>query len=146
MVRVTAGRYNLGKSLEDLGRREEARTAFEKVLTLDPGHPSAQLNLGNYHFYRGAGEEALAHHRKVLNSSRATGRDMRSALANMGQVYRMRNMHEEAREVFTRGLEMDPSDGLAWANVMVARRTLCEWEGLEELQSRALAMAIEELR
>jgi len=35
------GRYQLGRSLDALGRMDEARAEYEAVLRLDPGHRGA---------------------------------------------------------------------------------------------------------
>jgi len=130
--------YNLGKALEDLGRREEAKQAFETVLSLDPEHPGGYLSLGNYHLLYGDSQLALDCFQKVVDSNRAMVRDMRSALTNMGQQYRLLHRHEEAREAFKRCIELDDGDTSAWSNLMVASRTLCDWEGLEDLQARII--------
>lgn len=47
--------YNLGKSLEDLGLREQALEAFTRVLQIDPAHPGAHLNIGNYYLLKVCG-------------------------------------------------------------------------------------------
>jgi superkiller protein 3 len=48
-----------GQALTKLDRHEEARTAFEKVLEINPDFPAIRFNLGNNAVHRGRYHEAL---------------------------------------------------------------------------------------
>lgn len=138
--------YNLGKSLEHLGRREEAREAFGTVLSLKHDHASAHLNLGNYFFHTGNGLAALQHHQEVLRIQGSTVLERKAALNNMGQLYRMGNMYSEAKRAFEQSLQHDPEDVMSRSNVMVVKRTLCDWENWEVNQDQILLTLESELR
>jgi hypothetical protein len=45
---------------------------------------------------KGEGEAALVHHEAVVASPRSSVRERRSALHNMGQLFRTRHMHTQA--------------------------------------------------
>lgn len=53
--------YSRGNVLLGLQRYEEAQRSYEQALELDPRDPLGHLNMGVFHFKRGAFREALPH-------------------------------------------------------------------------------------
>ena len=124
--------YNLGKVYQEIGEVELAKQAYEKVLQFYPDHAQARLNLSNYYFSAKEYEKAAFYQHQVIESPSAPLETKLMALNNLGNLYRDSNLHDLAEDAFRRGFEMSGnSSATALVNLIVARRTLNKWEGLE---------------
>jgi tetratricopeptide (TPR) repeat protein len=61
---------NLGTLLSEMGKTDEAITAFRRALSADPDDARAHYNLADTLTEAGRGEEAAVHWREYLNSDR----------------------------------------------------------------------------
>lgn len=124
--------FNLGFTLERLGSVLEAQGLYARVLALDATHPSANLNVGNFHHKAGRLDEAAAHHRAVAANSGVAVKFRTNALNNLGQVLSEANDYEGSLEAYRAGLSFAPSDTLTLAHATIARRMLCDWRQHDE--------------
>lgn len=106
-------RYNLGVSLRDLGRLEEARAELERVVAVQPNHAEACNILGHVCFRIGRKNEAERFFRKAL----AAKPGYSDALINLGNVLTSKRQLTEAEKMFRRALEIDPFQDSAVCNL-----------------------------
>ena len=119
--------FNLGFAIERMGGASEAQELYARVLAQSPGHPSANLNVGNFHHKRGRLERAAAHHRVVALHEGVARKFRTAACNNLGQVLSEANDYEGALEAYGAGLRLAPEDALTLAHAAIARRMLCDW-------------------
>ncbi len=112
-----AGWHAWGCDLED-GAPERALEAYERALSLDPGHAASHLNLGRLLHEAGDPAAAEDHYRRALA---ARPRDP-TALFNLGVALGDQGRLEEAVDAYDRALDADPA--MADAHQNAAR--LCE--------------------
>lgn len=127
-------RFNLATLLQDLNRIPEARAQYRAVLDLDKAHGNARLNLANTYFEAGLSDEAAKLQWSLIEDDSITDGVRLNALNNLGQTYRDANRHGMAEEVFEKAVELFPADFTSLANLLVARRTLCNWWNYEATQ------------
>ncbi len=137
--------YNLGKVYQDLGRDSLSLMAYEKVLEITPHHYEARLNLANYYFSAGQNDRAVEEFDAALATSESSSNAMsfltkEMTLNNRGQVYRDSNMHHLAENSFEQAYAAHPSFG-SYANLFIARRTLCKWAAYQEMTSRLVQLS-----
>lgn len=118
-------RFNLGSVLFDLGKLDDAELQYHETLRLDPNHENALLNLANIYFARGDSVQAARAQTALIET--ASNETRSKALNNLGQTYRDVNDHQNARASFRRAYEAT-RDPLSLANLVTARRTLCDWQ------------------
>jgi tetratricopeptide (TPR) repeat protein len=105
-VELTAtaeGWYAIGCELED-GDPEQARTAYERALALEPNHADAHVNLGCLEHEAGRLAEAERHYRGALA---ARPRDATAAF-DLGVVLEDLGRLEEARAAYQQSLACAP--------------------------------------
>jgi tetratricopeptide (TPR) repeat protein len=122
------GWYQWGCDLDD-GAPDEARAAYRRALTLDPGHAGAHLNLGRLLHEAGDARAAEAHYREALGvlkqgpgraGARAEDRRLRALAAfNLGVALEDQGLPDEALLAYARAVEADPA--LADAHHNLAR-------------------------
>lgn len=160
---------NLGNALLQTGRLEEAIASYRQACELKPDFADAWFNLGNALDQRGAHDEALgAHDRAVAIDGRrpsyrnnrglclkALGRldeaedDFRVAVdaapgfadgaRNLGQLLHQRGRLGEAASVLARALAAAPQRAHLAASLHWIKRELCDWDGLDDLETRLAA-------
>lgn len=127
--------YNKGSALMSMNKRDAAEEMYHQVLALEPLHEDAHLDMGTLCFLRGDIEKALSHEDTVIRTSKSLQIVM-SALNNKGQYLKESGQLLDALIVHEQSLELAPDNAVALSNVVTSRRTLCMWEGLEELHDR----------
>ncbi|MDQ2835680.1 MAG: tetratricopeptide repeat-containing serine/threonine-protein kinase [Acidobacteriota bacterium] len=95
-------RHGLGGQMHVL----EARRAFDRALTLDPG--SVEANLYRVYMLLSRGEKESARH-GIENLLRTAGNDWNVRLV-AGQTLRIDGMYDEAMDQFNASLRMNPSN------------------------------------
>jgi tetratricopeptide (TPR) repeat protein len=95
---------NLGNALKAVGIHDQAVTAFEAVLRIDPNHVAALNNLGGSLHTMGKLPEAEAKVRRALEIKP----NLPQALFNLGKILADMNRLEEAAELFRRAIAIDP--------------------------------------
>ncbi len=112
-------RNNLGASLLQQGKMEEAIAEFRKAVTLDPKYTGAQLNLAYAYDRQGRIAEALAQYQTVI----ALEPENLFAQNNLGVLYDKQGRYDEAIAAFEQVLQIDPSNATALQNLENAKRS-----------------------
>jgi predicted TPR repeat methyltransferase len=98
---------NLGFTLAQRGRFEEAADHYEKAIRLNPNYPDALFHLANTLEILGRKEEAILYYRRVL--------DLNPSLANphrrLGMLLLQEGNREEALIHLNAAARLNPSDG-----------------------------------
>jgi tetratricopeptide (TPR) repeat protein len=100
---------NLGVSLLDLGREDEAFPHFERVTVLQPDDAVALLNVGNYLERQGHHEGALERFQHVLRVTRDPEK-LTGAYRGLGVAYAQLGDRTNARVNFLRALQLSPDN------------------------------------
>ena len=96
----------VAQQLARMGRYQESRPAFEKVLALAPGMPEAELGLADTLQKAGEHGSAASHYRAAMTNPN-TAISARLGLAR--SLIALRKL-EQARTVLEEGLPLHPSD------------------------------------
>ena len=97
---------NLGNSLKNQGKDEEALASFKRALSVEPEHPGFNANLGNILVRLGRLHEASDCFEKALK----TDQENVHLLAKLGSVYEQANRYDEALTVMDRAVALDPNN------------------------------------
>jgi tetratricopeptide (TPR) repeat protein len=130
-------RNNLGASLLQQGKMEEAIAEFRKAVTLDPKYTGAQLNLAYAYDRQGRIAEALAQYQTVI----ALEPENLFAQNNLGVLYDKQGRYDEAIAAFEQVLQIDPSNATALRNLENAKRN----NGIVQEQEERFAQARKEV-
>ena len=100
---------DLGSSLSDCGRADEAMKCYQKALEVDPQFAMAHNNLGNVFQRRGSLDEAIAHYEKALEI------DPKLPLVqyNLAQILAECNRPDEAIAHYQKAVDLSPRFALA---------------------------------
>jgi tetratricopeptide (TPR) repeat protein len=116
-IAVTGNNYIacsvLGKSLDDLGRKNEALAAFEQAVQLDPASAEGQYNLGTALMERGRLDEAV----RRLNSALAARPDYPEAHNNLWSIFSKQGNLELALPHLLKVLALTPENPEAHYNL-----------------------------
>jgi len=130
-------RNNLGASLLQQGKIEEAVAEFRKAAELDPKYVAAQLNLGYAYDRKGQIEEAMAQYQKVI----ALEPGNLFAHNNLGVLYDKKGLYAEAIKEFEQVLQVDPSNATARDNLERAKSS----KGIAQEREERFAQARKEV-
>ncbi|ETW05011.1 hypothetical protein, variant [Aphanomyces invadans] len=131
--------YNKGSALYGIGQLDQAQQLLRHVLTLDPSHGSAHLDMGNIYFHQGHLDKAL-YHQHLLVQLGTTIREVVGALNNQGQFLKEIGYVKDALVSHTQALHLQPTDGNTLLNVITARRQLCLWDDADDWHGRLLEL------
>ena len=126
----------LGQALKHAGAPAEARRAFEASIDADPDRASAHVGLGAVLLDLGLADAARAQ----LELALAKGATGAETWANLGLAWRARDDHEMAASMFRRAVDANPALTPALADLVHSRQYLCDWDDLETMLSRLIAM------
>lgn len=98
--------YDLGISYYDKGNIDEAISAWEIAIIVNPEFAAAYYNLGNAYEEKGLLKEAMSAWEKVIE---ITPFDI-DVYFNMGVAYSKRGMFREAIKTFRKAIEINPED------------------------------------
>lgn len=132
--------YNKASVMLALRRDQDSFELLQKVLELEPDYPQAHLDLGRIYFEHGNLESALKHEDHAI--ARATTiKEMLLGLHNKGVFLREYNLLSRASIVFDEMLACATIDSYALVNLMNVKRLLCDWQGMERLESQVVQAA-----
>jgi len=112
-------RNNLGASLLQQGKLEEAIAEFRKAVELDPKYTAAHLHLGYAYDRKGRIEDAMAKYRTVIELEPGN----LIAHTNLGVLYDRKGLYDEAIGEFEHALRIDPANATARTNLENAKRS-----------------------
>ena len=112
--------YLAAEALQQLGRIQQAETAYRKVTALDPSFRNARLRLGSLAYERGDVQAALDHFREESKVQQSP-----TVLYNLGVAYVHLDRPDSALIAFKRALNLDPNH----ASTHVAISNLFELDG-----------------
>ncbi|MCW2241264.1 O-linked N-acetylglucosamine transferase, SPINDLY family protein [Azospirillum canadense] len=124
--------YNLGTALRDLGRLDEAATAYEQVVRLAPDRADAHVAVGALHQLRRRPGDAIAAYRRAI----AIRPDSAEAHSNLGMVLQEIGPREEAIAAFSAAILHKPSHAEGHCNLGFAL------QGMGRLGESAAAFAV----
>ena len=101
--------YDLGVSHYDKGKIDEAISAWEIAIIVNPEFAAAYYNLGNAYEEKGLLKEAVSAWEKVIE---ITPFDI-DVYFNMGVAYTKRGMFREAAKIFKKAIKINPEDSEA---------------------------------
>ena len=104
---------NLGQTLDEAGRTDEAMELYKKALTLNPDFPHALYNLGNA--YKDKGDLIAAEKAWQRTVEIEPGHSY--ALNHLGNVYYYRGLYQEAKKYYAASVEMDSMHAKAHYNL-----------------------------
>jgi protein O-GlcNAc transferase len=134
--------YNKASALLALRRDMASKELLLKVLELEPDNRMAHLDLGRIYFEHGELDKALAHEDYVVNMA-TTVEEKLQGMHNKGTFLKEYNLLSNALELYSEMMAIAPMDSYALGDLMNAKRSLCEWRGLETLEDKVLAAAEE---
>lgn len=127
---------NLGNALRDLGRFDEAVTAYRAALGLNPRDANTQNNFGVALKRMGRPEEALAAYRAALDLNPRFS----MAHSNLGNALQDLGRHEEAVAAYRAALDANPAYAEGYGNLGNALKALRRYD--EALAAYCAALEI----
>jgi predicted O-linked N-acetylglucosamine transferase (SPINDLY family) len=104
---------NLGKTLNDQGKLDEAVVTYSQALSSNPNYAEAHYNLGNALTDQGKLIEAILSYRKALTLKP----DFVDAHINLGNALKAQGKLDEAAASYRRVLSLKPDDAVALNNL-----------------------------
>ena len=97
--------FQAGNQHARVGEFEEAITAYQSALELEPDHVSAMTNLGVAYYNNGQLDEAVAEYQKALE----VAPEDEAIHSNLAAAYVQQGKLEEALASYTRAVELEPT-------------------------------------
>jgi tetratricopeptide (TPR) repeat protein len=97
--------FGLGYLYWKLHKYDEAKTAFEKELSIDPGHAQALAYLGDIELKKNAPEKALP----LLKKATELRNDIRVAYLDIGAILLEQKKYPEALDALLHAEKLDPA-------------------------------------
>ncbi len=107
--------YNLGNALDDLGRLDEAATAYRRATDLNPDFAEAHFNLGFAFQNHRKFDEAIAAFRRAIE----VRPDYAEAHSNLGVALQGQGKLDEAIAAYRRAIEVRPDHADAQSNLLM---------------------------
>lgn len=126
---------DLGAALRMANRREEAAARFREAIGLDNNHAAARDNLGIVLGEMGRHAEAIAVLREAVNLSP----DRAETWNNLGASLMEAKHYGEAIESLRRATALAPDHPRALANLVHARRIVCDWRDADADEAELIA-------
>jgi predicted TPR repeat methyltransferase len=132
-----AGAYcNMGNSLQEQGKFEEAIALYNKTLSLKPDYADAYYNMGIALQKQNKHEEAIVAYNRVLSIKP----DNAAAYCNMGNSLQEQGKFEEAIALYNKTLSLKPDYAYAYYNMGVALKEQGKLEEAIDAYNKALAI------
>lgn len=130
---------NRGLTLQTMGCQEEALAAYAQALALKPDLVDALVNMGPLLHRAGRLDDALA----ALREAVRLAPDADFALVSLGSLLKDQGLVEEAFDVYGKLLALPNPPATARYDYCNLRRHICDWDGLDEAERRAVAVALQ---
>ncbi|ETI50642.1 hypothetical protein F443_05800 [Phytophthora nicotianae P1569] len=132
--------YNKASVLLALRRDMESKEMLLKVLELEPDDRQAHLDLGRIYFEHGDLEKALEHEDCVIKLATTT-KEKLQGMHNKGVFLKEYNLLSCALEVYNEMLTIDSVESYVLIDMMNAKRSYCDWKGMEKLENQVILAA-----
>ncbi|KAG7387615.1 hypothetical protein PHYPSEUDO_013865 [Phytophthora pseudosyringae] len=132
--------YNKASVLLALRQDMASQELLLKVLELEPDNRQAHLDLGRIYFEHGALEKALEHEDRVIKTATTT-KEKLQGMHNKGVFLKEYNFLSRALEVYDEMLAVDAVEAYVLVDMMNAKRSFCDWIGMETLENKVVAAA-----
>jgi len=133
-------------NIENLKSEDEAISAYQKSVTLDPDNINAWNRIGHIERQRGKYDKAEIAYKNVTRLSDSKSRTEAVSLANFGLLYQSQNKYDEAIKSFQLALtintELKNSGGIASnsENLAGLYRTQQDFDQAEQFYQKALSV------
>ena len=128
--------FEIGETLQKVGKLEEAVDAYNKALSLKPDYADAYNNMGCALKDQGKLKEAVASFKKAL----AIKPNLAVAYNNMGSALKDQGKLEGAIEAYNKALAIKPNYAGAYYNMGNALKNQGKLEGALEAYNKALVI------
>jgi len=132
----TEAHSNLGITLQELGRLEEAEASLRQAIALKPDFPEAHNNLGNTLRDFGRLEDAEASYREAI----ALKSDYAYAHSNLGNTLQELGRLEEAEASYRKAIALEPDYAEAYNNLGTTLQELVRLKDAEASYQQAIAL------
>ena len=127
--------HAIGKRLKASGATAAALAVLERCVELAPADATLRVTLGALLLDVNRAADA----ERELERAVSSGADGGETWDNLGLAHRLRGSDEKALIAFQRAVAVAPALTPALANLVSARYTLCDWDGLETDEERLIA-------
>jgi tetratricopeptide (TPR) repeat protein len=113
-------KYNLGNTLHNQGKLEEAIAAYRKAIEIDPNYAMAYNFLGSTLQSQGKLEEAITAYRKAIEIDPKLANayhNLANAYYNLGIILNNQGKLEEAIAASRKAIEIEPNFAMAYYNL-----------------------------
>lgn len=139
--------YRAGREHHLAQRLDPARSAYEEVLRLEPGHRGARNGMATLHAEAGALAPAIAIWRDlVADIGLDAGPGKAYLLGNLGQALLLNGEHEEARSVLEGACLLDPLNPRSWQLLGDTLAALGQQERARQMHRQAATLRGHDLR
>jgi len=128
---------NSGLCHEARGNPEEAKTAYQSALRINPDHTLALHNLGNLTRKIDSNDSAD----QILNDVITANPGLPFPYAERGYQSLIKGEFNKAISDYSKAIELDPSIADYWINRGIAKEKLKNWTGAYDDYTRAIRMA-----
>lgn len=118
------------------GKLSDAADACKRALALKPDDSATLTNLGSILHDLGRPAEAIRAYEFALKVNPVNS----TALSNMGLVYRAEGQIKKAIVALRDALAIDPNCLKTMTELYQQRRSICDWDGLEQTESAVLRL------
>ncbi len=127
--------HGIAAKLKAAGAAPAGRELLEQAVALAPDAASLRVSLGAMLLDEGRAQAARTH----LQQAQVLGASGAELWDNLGLAQRRLGEDEQALLAFERAVAAAPALTPALANLVYARYTLCEWDGLEGYEQQLVA-------
>ncbi|KAF1329781.1 Acetylglucosaminyltransferase, partial [Globisporangium splendens] len=137
--------YNKASALFAIREYQEAESLIHRALELEPNHVFAHLDLGLIYYARGDLELALKHHDLAIANANSASQRLK-VMTNKANFLLKEGFAAEALAIFEEMHTLKPNGALEVAHVVMTKRVLCLWNGVEDLHDRLVQSIEHELQ
>ena len=127
---------NMGKSLKDQGKLEEAKESYKKAFSIKPDYAEAYCNMGIALQKQGKLEEAIESYKKSFSIKP----NYAQAYYNMGIALQKQSNLEKAIEAYNKALLLNPNYAQAYYNIGSALQDQGKLDKAIESYNKALSL------
>ncbi|HEX2964172.1 MAG TPA: tetratricopeptide repeat protein [Syntrophorhabdaceae bacterium] len=132
--------YNEAVMLQRAGRLTEAKTLYQKVLSIQPNHIESLNNLGIIANQSGDSREAVAYFGKALEYNK----NYSKAYNNIGLISMKEGNRQLAEEYFSKAISLEPADPEPYVNLSALLKSQNKFREAERILKEAMHRRLED--